>query len=127
MAHKVVKVGKTEYHILCEKCDKLSMSLRIGEFYGKDGVIFKGLTHECAMSLDDWDKIKDMVEAKDLSALHEFVKVYVTMEDGLDGYCPECDKAYCRKHVRTRVVMDHGFYDCTYGTCPEGHERIIDD
>jgi hypothetical protein len=103
------------------------MSLRIGEFYKKKGVIFKGLTHECAMSLDDWDAIKGMLESKDIARLHKFVKSYVTMEDGLDGYCPECDKVYCKQHIRTRVVMDDGFYDCTYGTCPEGHERIIDD
>ncbi|MBI4280420.1 MAG: hypothetical protein HY660_18360 [Armatimonadetes bacterium] len=22
---------------------------------------------------------------------------------------------------------DAGFYDCSYGTCPNGHRRIIDD
>jgi hypothetical protein len=47
-------------------------------------------------------------------------------------YCAECARVYCRKHWETEVVFDDdpampGWYDCTYGTCPKGHRRIVDD
>ena len=47
-------------------------------------------------------------------------------------YCPDCKKSYCRKHWDTEVVYDddpemRGWYDCTYGTCPAGHRRMVDD
>lgn len=42
-------------------------------------------------------------------------------------WCPECGGSYCHRHWATEPVMDEGFYDCTYGTCPEGHRSMIDD
>lgn len=45
-------------------------------------------------------------------------------------YCPSCGKSYCDNHWTKRTVFDDdspGYYDCTYGRCPQGHERIIDD
>ena len=48
-------------------------------------------------------------------------------QDGLDFYCPECDKLYCEAHYRCVPQWDEGFYDYTLGICPEGHERIVDD
>lgn len=42
-------------------------------------------------------------------------------------WCPDCEQAYCHRHWTTEVVMDEGFYDCTYGTCPQGHRVMIDD
>jgi hypothetical protein len=49
------------------------------------------------------------------------------LPEGIDAFCPECDAIYCHSHYRTQVVEDEGFYDCTYGTCPRGHRRMIDD
>ena len=42
-------------------------------------------------------------------------------------WCPRCESSYCDRHWIRRVVMDDGFYDCTYGTCPAGHQRLLDD
>ncbi len=46
-------------------------------------------------------------------------------------YCPQCARVYCRKHWHIEVQFDDdglpGWYDCTYGTCPQGHRRIVDD
>ncbi len=67
--------------------------------------------------------IMDYLDNRDLkSVLKEFDG------DNLAFYCPTCDKCYCGDHWRTRLVMeDFGWYDYTMGTCPEGHERMIDD
>ena len=42
-------------------------------------------------------------------------------------YCPDCAQSYCRADWRTYVLFDEGFYDCTMGRCPRGHEHMIDD
>jgi hypothetical protein len=42
-------------------------------------------------------------------------------------YCPDCAQNYCRAHWRARVQSGDGFYDCTIGRCPHGHEHMIDD
>ena len=45
-------------------------------------------------------------------------------------YCPECDSSYCLQHWQVTRTFDGdfpGWYDCSYGTCPEGHRRMIDD
>ena len=124
---RIVDKGDDGVQIMCDVCGKLAMSFRVGEFYGKEGLIFRGITHECAVPLEWKDRIYSWLRAGDLASVHEFVRSWVTMEDGLDAYCPECDKVYCDDHVRKEIEWDDGFYDCTYGTCPEGHRRIIDD
>ena len=42
-------------------------------------------------------------------------------------YCPECDACYCGGHWRQWMEFDEGFYDCTRGVCPRGHERMLYD
>ena len=45
-------------------------------------------------------------------------------------YCPECDATYCRQHWHIEMEFDDdfpGWYDCAYGTCPNGHRRLVDD
>jgi hypothetical protein len=46
------------------------------------------------------------------------------------AWCPTCAASYCQKHWRLEVAGadDHpGWYEATYGTCPEGHRRVLDD
>jgi hypothetical protein len=42
-------------------------------------------------------------------------------------YCPDCQLNYCRNHWNTHVIFDKDLYDCTKGTCPNGHEHTVDD
>ena len=43
-------------------------------------------------------------------------------------HCRECKRSYCERCWRVGPPeFDEGFYDCTRGTCPEGHEQIVDD
>jgi hypothetical protein len=42
-------------------------------------------------------------------------------------YCPDCELNYCRRDWHTWVLVDDGFYDCTMGRCPNGHEHMVDD
>jgi len=43
-------------------------------------------------------------------------------------HCRQCNRSYCERCWRMGPPeFDDGFYDCTRGTCPEGHEQIVDD
>ncbi|MGH9226248.1 MAG: hypothetical protein ACRD2W_21225 [Acidimicrobiales bacterium] len=46
------------------------------------------------------------------------------------AWCPGCGASYCRAHWQLDVAGadDHpGWYEATYGTCPDGHRRKLDD
>jgi predicted RNA-binding Zn-ribbon protein involved in translation (DUF1610 family) len=43
-------------------------------------------------------------------------------------HCPACGRTYCGDHWRVEDVFDEdGFHDAIRGTCPEGHERLLED
>jgi hypothetical protein len=42
-------------------------------------------------------------------------------------WCRACARTYCGRCLSIWVEMDQGFYDCTRGRCPAGHEWMLDD
>ena len=48
--------------------------------------------------------------------------------DFIAFHCKECDRCYCKQCWQIGPPeFDEGFYDCTHGICPQGHEQIVDD
>jgi hypothetical protein len=41
--------------------------------------------------------------------------------------CTGCQRNYCATCWSTWIDFDEGFYDCTWGRCPQGHEQMLDD
>jgi hypothetical protein len=125
---RVLVKGPEEIELLCQVCGKVSMAFKIGEILGDVGFIYSGITKQTRLKEDKKEEILELLRKDDIAAVHKiFMDMGWSTEDGLDGYCPKCDKVYCRDHIHTQVVWDDGFYDYTYGTCPMGHKRIIDD
>lgn len=48
-------------------------------------------------------------------------------EDLAPFYCYTCQLNYCPAEWRIYPLFDDGYYDCTMGTCPAGHEILLDD
>ena len=68
--------------------------------------------------------IRRALLAGDVGALRRLDPEYTSF------YCSECSNPYCSDHWILDVVMadDYpGFYDCTYGICPSGHFKKLDD
>ncbi len=43
-------------------------------------------------------------------------------------HCLACNRVYCEQCWAIGApVFDEGFYDYTAGTCPAGHEQVVDD
>jgi hypothetical protein len=57
----------------------------------------------------------------DAAALYNVEKLWAPF------YCKECSRVYCREHWSIIPLYDGDFFDCSYGYCPEGHKRLIDD
>jgi len=124
----IIKVSDLEYHLPCSICGDISVIFKIGygRFDKKESLVFRGITHESSLNIGLAEKLFEIFKKEDLSMVHDFMKKYRVYE-GLDAYCPNCNKIYCWEHYNAEEVFDDGFYDCTYGTCPKGHRRMIDD
>jgi len=125
---KVIKVSNTEYQILCSICGELAVCFKIGKalFNNEKSLIYAGITHKSSLKKELSTELFNLLEQENFSTIHAFIKKYHVYE-GLDAYCPECNDIYCWEHYNPVEEFDDGFYDCTYGTCPKGHRRIIDD
>ena len=67
------------------------------------------------------ERVAAALEASDAAALFAINYEYAPF------WCPRCNASYCGDDYRSWVTFDEGFYDATYGVCPEGHERELDD
>lgn len=125
---KIIRISNKEYHLPCSVCGKIAVNFKIGfgRLDEKESLIFRGITFETSLRIELANIVFKILEDEDLLGIHNFMKKYHSLE-GVDAYCPECDKIYCWEHYNAKEEYDDGFYDCTYGECPKGHKRMIDD
>ena len=125
---EIIKVSDTEYHLPCSLCGKISVEYKIGfgRFDDLESLVYSGITHSRSLRKDLANELFKNLKKKNILGVHQFMQSYHSSE-GLDAYCPLCDKIFCWEHYNVREEYDDGFYDCTYGTCPNGHRRMIDD
>lgn len=124
---RVIKIHENEYRLPCVVCGEIAVIFKLGEVLGESDVIYQGITHRTSLDFSMKDALVRCLKDNNIAGIHRLVQKKKSMEDGLDAYCPKCDKIYCKKHYHVTVEWDDGYYDCSYGTCPEGHRRIIDD
>jgi hypothetical protein len=68
--------------------------------------------------------LRDALVEKDARKLYEVQHLWAPF------YCHQCQRSYCIKHWVVLPRFDDefpGFYDCSIGTCPQGHTRKVDD
>ena len=125
---KVIKTAENEYHLPCAACGEIAVKFKIGrtKYDKQDSLVFSGITFSRSLDKDLAPQLFKHLDQENLSRVHAFMKKHYKRE-GLDAYCPKCGKIYCARHYQTREEYDEGYYDCTYGTCPKGHKRIIHD
>ena len=86
--------------------------LRASEFLGET---------EMVVSAGEIGRLQTLIEQKRAREMHEIYLKYAPC------FCLQCQKHYCEIHWTTSIVFDDGYYDCTDGVCPEGHEQMVDD
>lgn len=125
---EVLKAAEREYHLPCSVCGEIAVKFKTGRgrFDKEESLVFSGISHSTTLDKSLTPQLFKHLEEKNLSLAHAFMRQHHRQE-GLDAYCPKCGKIYCARHYQTREEYDEGFYDCTWGTCPRGHKRIIHD
>jgi hypothetical protein len=126
---RVIKKSDEEYALPCSVCGKIAVAVHPPGETEKilKGVICSGITRSLGLKIDDQPKILGWLAHGDLASLHSYMDKDEDIDGGLDAYCPQCDRIYCYIHYNVRREWDEGFYDCSHGTCPQGHTRLIDD
>ena len=125
---RVIKKSNHEYQLPCSICGEIAIeySIGVGQFDKEEKLLYRGIIFGTSLNKKLADELFEILKNEDIARAHEFMRKYHSYE-GLDVYCPECDKVYCWNHYKIEEEWDEGFYDCTYGECPEGHKRMIDD
>jgi hypothetical protein len=130
---RVIQRGESDYELPCSICGECAVSFKMGrDSSGKPCLIYNGIALRTSISDDDAPVVlgllqQDSLQQNCLPQLHQRLKMDPFLEQGIDAYCPQCDRIFCRVHYNLSEEWDEGFYDCTWGTCPDGHRRIVDD
>ena len=109
----------------CSLCDQPAGTVKLAPDEGVlviDGLVCR-ITHPLGPT-DDVPRLREILALRDARALNALNGEWASF------YCPTCDRSYCAAHwqLDTRFDDDWGsWYDCTYGTCPAGHRRVVDD
>lgn len=107
----------------CELCAKPAAIISLAA----DGaIVVEALIGRTTMRIraEDVPRVRDILVQRDARAL------YALNNEWASFYCPTCDRSYCADHWHFFVRYDDdlpGWYDCTYGACPENHTRLVDD
>jgi hypothetical protein len=124
----VTQVSEIELDVRCSVCRAVAMQFkRELDHGGREVLKFNGVASSRYIKLTEMERVFTLLKKKDFPALHEIMFEEYRFDGGLDGYCPKCDKIYCRSHYNVREYWDDGYYDYAMGTCPNGHERELDD
>lgn len=116
---KGIKIRKYDFN--CDVCGRWAGSIEVS----KKELITTSFMGKTTMPKGKkfLDSIIRDVERNDIKSVLDKL-----LGNNLAFYCPRCDKSYCKDHWKTRMYWEDGaWYDYTMGTCPKGHERMIDD
>lgn len=110
--------------IHCSLCDKRAT---IFDFDDKNrSVRISSAQRSYVVGFHNIEELREKLAGGEYKDFHEFlVKDY----DGLDYYCPKCNKVYCIDHyeVTPQFEPNSDWYDYSIGVCPLGHRRMVDD
>lgn len=111
------------FHFLCAACGKIAGTMWLEE--GQEcNLVRESFTGRLTLPIDPQNRtrIGQWLRERNAKALHDFDFEIASF------YCPSCDLNYCREHWSARDVFDDdGWHDSIRGTCPAGHERMLED
>lgn len=121
---------ESAFSITCSECSEPAAAISFAtqrKFglaiaqHGFLGDVFAAMLGRHNVTAELFAEIRDLAR-KDLSALH-------AMDPDFFGFiCRRCGAAYCRNCWKNVYpTFDDGYYDETRGTCPRGHEQMLQD
>jgi hypothetical protein len=113
----------TSRNFYCTQCGALAATLTIND---QNQLVQEGFWGMSTKTIHPTrrPKLEAALLATNASALYRMDRFWTPF------YCPTCDRVYCYNHWLIIPQFDDdfpGWYDCAYGTCPQGHRRLVDD
>jgi hypothetical protein len=68
---------------------------------------------------NEYESVREALDRHDAAAF------YKRDSELAPFWCPRCERVYCGSHWMQETFFDDGFFDCIYGTCPQGHRRML--
>jgi len=120
------KISDRHYQFICSHCGELASEIKNELSSISDTITWKyfGLISVQEINENFYQQIKDLLDKKELKNLNQFWKEKINFK-GVDSYCPDCDKFYCKRHYNLDTIYKNGIYEYTNGICPKGHNRKI--
>jgi hypothetical protein len=121
-------LARAAFH--CALCNSLAGTVELlpaghPEALGKDTttIFLKDFigTERVVLSTEQSKATEAALAQADAAALHRVERLFAPF------YCPTCACVYCRKHWVVVPEYDEEFFDCSYGWCPKGHKRMLED
>lgn len=119
---------RAEY--LCRTCGAIAgqAELKIYTNYDEATLIVSGVVSQ----VTTWVSANNIAPVTNFLTQGDGAALLKWEHDSASFYCPACDSLYCKDHWQIETKFEDepdlpGWYDCTYGTCPQGHRRMIDD
>ena len=124
-----VKKHENKYVIYCSQCGKKAAHFQVERNRGgKVSSISYSGKFSRTIEKEFMRKTVGYLKRDDIWGLDYYFSRHRVVDGGIDVYCPKCHKVYCPECWDSRIRFEEGgWYDCTYGVCPKGHEKIIDD
>ena len=126
--HSIQPLARASFH--CALCNRLAGTVELlpaghPEALGTDtnSIFLKDFigTERVVLSNEQSQGIHAALTQNDAAALHKVERLFAPF------YCPTCACVYCRRHWVVVPEYDEGFFDCSYGWCPKGHKRLLED
>ena len=130
MATHSQPLARAQFH--CALCNSLAGTVELlpaghpealGKHGNADTIFLQDFigTERVVLSTEQKRAVHAALTQKDAAALHKVERLFAPF------YCPECACVYCRQHWVIAPVYDENFFDCSYGWCPKGHKRMVED
>ena len=125
----VLKTGDDRFALFCATCGKTAVTFEIGAHLAgsEPSLLCRGIVWRQSFSTALAAPLFEMLARGAVSEAHHFLVETGECYEGIDAWCPDCGRIYCKVHYDCQDEYDDGFYDCTYGTCPVGHRRCVAD
>ncbi len=108
----------------CSLCGAVAATVSVSRSEDHASLVVSGfLGHSTTrVPLPALESLAAAVRSGDVPALYSVDREFASF------YCPGCSSVFCGSHWRTWSVFDdNGWHDSIRGTCPNGHERQLED
>jgi hypothetical protein len=109
------------YFFGCSICNKPVINIEIQNQI----IIIGSILKRFGILVSDIDKIKNIIRKKEFNKIDRILesKGY----DGLDFYCPQCNKIFCPQHYKLiQIYAYDGQKEHVIARCPNNHEKIVE-